>query len=308
MRDGAGAHAGAPSGALLTERAPAKVNLALHVLGRRPDGYHALSSLVAFAGVADRLALAPGPELSLEVSGPTATAAGPDADNLVLRAARHLASLHAGLRAGAFALVKRLPVAAGLGGGSSDAAAALRLLARVNGLAADHPAVLEAARLTGADVPVCLAPRLRMMEGAGETVGPALALPPLFAVLANPRAPVETPGVFAALGLDCGASFAPAAGTLSAPVAPPAATDRGDFVRALSALRNDLEPPAVAVAPVIADVLSALRETPACLLARMSGSGATCFGLYPDRHAAAAAARALARRRPQWWIVPTMLR
>ena len=293
---------------MLTERAPAKVNLALHVLGRRADGYHALSSLVAFAGVSDRVALAPGPELALTVDGPTAGAAGPDADNLVLRAARNLAALLPGLRVGAFTLTKRLPVAAGIGGGSSDAAAALRLLARVNDLATDHPALVEAARQTGSDVPVCLVPRLRMMEGAGETVGRPLALPPLFGVLVNPRVAVETPPVFAALGLARGASFATPDGRPSGAGGPPAAPDRAALITALESLRNDLEAPAIRVAPAIAHVLAALRSTPACRLARMSGSGATCFALYDDCHAAARAARALAGDRPGWWIKPTVLR
>ncbi|WP_188517655.1 4-(cytidine 5'-diphospho)-2-C-methyl-D-erythritol kinase [Alsobacter metallidurans] len=293
---------------MLTERAPAKVNLALHVLGRRADGYHALSSLVAFAGIADRLALAPGPTLSLTVDGPTATAAGPDDDNLVLRAARTFAALSPGLRAGAFTLLKRLPVAAGIGGGSSDAAAALRLLARLNDLAPDHPAVLEAARCTGSDVPVCLVPRLRMMEGAGETVGPPLALPPLFAVLVNPRVAVETPPVFAALGLERGAMFATTTGRQSAPVDAPAAPDRAALITMLATLRNDLEAPAIQVAPAIADVLAAMRAATGCRLARMSGSGATCFGLFDDCHAAAKAARALAAEHPGWWVKPTMLR
>lgn len=293
---------------MLNERAPAKVNLALHVLGRRADGYHALSSLVAFAGVADRLALAPASTLSLTVDGPTATAAGPDDENLVLRAARNLAALVPGLRAGAFTLLKRLPVAAGIGGGSSDAAAALRLLARLNDLAPDHPAVLEAARRTGSDVPVCLVPRLRMMEGAGETVGPPLALPPLFAVLVNPRVAVETPPVFAALGLERGAMFTVPTGELSEPIRQPEASSRAALIESLATLRNDLEAPATQVAPVIADVLAALRAQAGCRLARMSGSGATCFALFDNCHAAAKAARALAGQRPGWWVKPTMLR
>ncbi len=155
----------------LATRAPAKINLTLHVLGRRPgDGYHALESLVVFAGASagDLLTLEPGPALDLAVTGPTAGPAGPTGDNLVMRAARHLAAEIDGLTMGRFRLVKRLPVAAGIGGGSSDAAAALRLLGRLNGLSPDHPALMEAARRTGADVPVCLDPRARMMRGAGR--------------------------------------------------------------------------------------------------------------------------------------------
>ena len=292
---------------MLTERAPAKVNLALHVLGRRPDGYHALSSLVAFAGVSDRVTLAPGAALSLTVNGPTAPAAGPDDDNLILRAARSLAALRPGLRLGAFTLLKRLPVAAGIGGGSSDAAAALRLLAKLNNLPVDAAEVLQAARQTGSDVPVCLVPSMRMLEGAGETVSPPLRLPPLYGVLANPRVAVETPRVFAALALKPGAAFAPR-GEPSRDIAPPTASARAGLIAALASLRNDLEPPAAAIAPVIADVLAALRADSACLLARMSGSGATCFALYADCHAAARAARVLKAAHPQWWVKPTMLR
>ncbi|PSC04680.1 4-(cytidine 5'-diphospho)-2-C-methyl-D-erythritol kinase [Alsobacter soli] len=301
--------AGAPPGAAaLSEKAPAKVNLALHVLGRRADGYHSLSSLVAFAGAADLLAFAPDPELSLTVAGPTARAAGPAEDNLILRAARNLAACRPGVKLGSFSLTKRLPVAAGIGGGSSDAAAALRLLARANDIPPDHPALVEAARLTGADVPVCLRPQMRMMEGAGEVVGPPLGLPPLFAVLVNPRVPVETPSIFRELGLERGGEFT-IQGEPARPVIPPGGSGtRADLVAALASLRNDLERPAIAVAPVIAEVLAALRGTADCALARMSGSGATCFGLYPDCHAAARAAHALRAKQPDWWISATLLR
>src|SRR3954452_3433571 len=176
----------------LTARAPGKINLTLHVLGRRADGYHELESLVAFAGAADTLSLTPAPALALAMEGPTAGSAGEGGDNLVLTATRHLAERVDGLRVGAFRLTKRLPVAAGIGGGSSDAAAALRLLARLNDLDLDPSGVPEAARATGADVPVCLVPRARMMAGVGERLGPALALPALFAVLVNPGVPVPT--------------------------------------------------------------------------------------------------------------------
>jgi len=150
------------------EKAPAKVNLTLRVLGRRADGYHELESLVAFAGVGDALTFVPGDALTLIVSGPTAPAAGDNADNLVLKAARALAERIAGLTLGRFALSKRLPVAAGLGGGSADAAAALRLLAQANEIAPDDPRLMQAAQATGADVPVCLDPRPRLMRGVGE--------------------------------------------------------------------------------------------------------------------------------------------
>ena len=186
---------------MLIDRARAKINLTLHIEGRRPDGWHALESLVCFAGKSDALTLTPGGALSLTVDGPTAMAAGDGDDNLVLRAARHLAGLVPGLTMGAFHLTKRLPVAAGVGGGSADAAAALRLLARTNGLSIEDERVMEAARLTGADVPVCVGSRARMMRGVGGDLGPALHLPPLFAVLVNPGVPVETKSVFARIGL-----------------------------------------------------------------------------------------------------------
>jgi 4-diphosphocytidyl-2-C-methyl-D-erythritol kinase len=288
---------------LLADRAPAKVNLTLHVLGRRAgDGYHALESLVAFAGTTDRLTLNPDAPLGLTVSGPTAGPAGPTDDNLVLRAARGLAARVPDLRTGTFDLIKRLPVAAGIGGGSSDAAAALRLLARLNGLPLDHAAVVAAARETGADVPVCLDPRSRMMRGAGEEIGPALGLAPLPAVLVNPGVPVPTAPVFNALGLAVGQDLA------GAPHPEIARNlDADALLATLGPARNDLEAPALTVAPVIGDVLAALRAC-GCRLARMSGSGATVFALFADRRGAVRAASALRAARPAWWVAPTYLR
>ncbi|WP_114946579.1 4-(cytidine 5'-diphospho)-2-C-methyl-D-erythritol kinase [Microvirga calopogonii] len=283
----------------LATRAPAKINLTLHVLGRRADGYHDLESLVAFAGTGDDLQLEPGAGLGLEVSGPTASLAGSDADNLVLRAARLLADRVEGLQLGTFHLKKRLPVAAGIGGGSSDAAAALRLLARLNGLPLSHPAVLEAARLAGADVPVCLEPKARMMRGVGEELGASLNLPRLFAVLVNPRVPVETPAVFRALGLQPGQSLAGA---------PHPIVERSTLLDTLKVARNDLEPPALRVQPLIGEALGLLRQTIGCRLARMSGSGATVFGLYDDCEAATEAAKAVKRARRDWWVTATSLR
>ena len=288
----------------LVTRAPAKINLTLHVLGRRAgDGYHELESLVVFSGSGDTLTLEPGPDLDLTVSGPTAGPAGPLSDNLVIRAARHLERQRPGLALGAFHLVKRLPVAAGIGGGSSDAAAALRLLARLNGIAADDPALLAAARATGADVPVCLDPRARMMSGAGERIGPALRLAPIPAVLINPGVPVETAPVFRALGLAVGQrhSLDPH------PVVAPDLT-RGALLRMLAPARNDLEAPARHLAPVIDEALAALRREPGCDLARMSGSGATVFGLFANRSQAAGAARRLGIGHPGWWVTPALLR
>ncbi len=290
-----------PSGVLAT-RAPAKVNLTLHVLGRRADGYHELESLVVFAGVADRLELIPGQGLSLKVRGPTAGTSGPTSDNLVLRAAHALAGRVPGLRLGTFRLTKNLPAAAGIGGGSSDAAAALRLLAQLNHLPANDARVAEAARSTGADVPVCLDPRPRMMCGVGERIGPPLALPPLFAVLVNPRVSVPTPEVFRRLARppgEVGPSDHPAV---------PEGVAAADLLEFLEDGRNDLEPPAMAAEPMIGAALTRLRAHEECRLARMSGSGATVFGLFDDCRAAARAARSIRSAQPAWWVKATVLR
>jgi 4-diphosphocytidyl-2-C-methyl-D-erythritol kinase len=293
----------------LAARAPAKVNLTLHVLGRRPDGYHDLESLVAFAGTGDDLNLTPGPRLAVTASGPTAAESGAGGDNLVLRAARALSERVPGLATGAFHLTKRLPVAAGLGGGSSDAAAGLRLLARLNGLSIRDPALLDAARATGADVPACLDPRARMMAGAGEALGPPLRLPPLFAVLANPAVPVQTAEVFQALGLAPGESRRGASHPAAAPhpdIAP--SMDPAALLAALRTARNDLESAAIALAPAVGEALATMRAVAGCRLARMSGSGATVFGLFDDRETAATAANGICRTRPGWWVKATSLR
>jgi 4-diphosphocytidyl-2-C-methyl-D-erythritol kinase len=278
------------------ETAPAKVNLTLRVLGRRADGYHDIESLVVFAGVGDELTFAPGAELALTVAGPTADAAGDIADNLVLKAARALAARVEGLEVGSFALSKRLPVAAGLGGGSSDAAAALRLLAAANGIAPGDPRLMQAARATGADVPVCLDPRPRLMRGIGDVLSEPLDVPKLPAVLVNPGVAVPTRDVFAALNLKPGAQ--------PADTAPPKTMALLDEI---SNGRNDLEEPAIELQPVIANVLAVLRRLDGCRLSRMSGSGATCFGLFDSTHAAEAAARTLHVGYPNWWVRATVL-
>ncbi len=281
-------------------RAPAKVNLTLHVLGRREDGYHELDSVVAFAGVCDWLEFTPGPALALETFGPTAPAAGPDDDNLVLRAARALAERVAGLTLGRFRLTKMLPVAAGLGGGSSDAAAALRALARYNHIANDDPRLTQAAQATGADVSVCLAPRARMMRGAGEHVSSPLGMAPLPALLVNPRVAVPTPLVFAALGL--------ARGERSGRWPSPEPHGADDAIAALDDGRNDMQAAAEAIAPAITTALAALAATEGAIITRMSGSGASCFALYRDRSSAARAAARVRALRPDWWVRATMLR
>jgi 4-diphosphocytidyl-2-C-methyl-D-erythritol kinase len=282
------------------ERAPAKVNLTLRVVGRRPDGYHDLESLVVFASVGDALTLAVGARLSLTVRGPTAGSAGAIADNLVLKAAQALAERVDGVKSGRFVLSKRLPVAAGLGGGSADAAAALRLLARKNRLALDDARLRDAARATGADVPVCLDPRPRLMSGIGDLLSAPLELPRLAAVLVNPRVAVPTKGVFEKLA----APRVLRAAAMSEDY-PPA--DRAGLIKYLADRGNDLEAPAIALQPVVADVLDALRRLSGCRLARMSGSGATCFALFDNAKAAAAAARVLRGRKPEWWVRSAML-
>jgi 4-diphosphocytidyl-2-C-methyl-D-erythritol kinase len=286
----------------LTEPAPAKVNLTLRVTGRRADGYHELESLVAFARVADRVGFAPGEALALDVAGPFAAAAGELADNLVLKAARELARRAPALALGRFSLTKELPVAAGLGGGSADAAAALRLLARANALALDDARLADAARATGADVPVCLDAKARVMRGIGEVLSPPLDLPPLPAVLVNPGVPLSTKDVFAA--------FARAGERMPGAPFDAAAVSGAAVETALAVLAggaNDLEAAAVALAPAVAQALAALAATPGCRLARMSGSGATCFGLYPSEAAAAAAVGAITDAHPLWWVRATLL-
>jgi 4-diphosphocytidyl-2-C-methyl-D-erythritol kinase len=288
---------------ILSDRAPAKINLTLHIEGRRPDGYHDLQSLVAFAGAGDFLSFSRGDFFDLTLEGPTAMEAGDGGDNLVARAERALRAEKPGLATGAFHLVKRLPVAAGIGGGSSDAAAALRLLARANDLGPDDPALHAAARKTGADVPVCLDPRARMMSGVGEKLGAPIRLPPLFAVLVNPRVAVETRAVFHKLGLRPGQTLG---------YGPHPAISSGlDFeslLRVLRKGRNDMEDAACVIAPVVGHVLAVLSGARGCRLARMSGSGATCFALFETCRQAGAAAKAIAQGHPEWWVKPTLLR
>ena len=283
------------------ENAPAKVNLTLRVLGRRADGYHELESLVAFAEVGDRLSFAPGAELVLTVHGPNAAQAGEGADNLVLKAARALAARVSGISLGAFDLDKRLPVAAGLGGGSADAAAALRLLARANNIPADDGRLYDAARVTGADVPVCLDPRPRLMRGIGEILSVPLKLPALPVVLANPGVALPTKSVFAGWK-----RAGPQALTLDV-AAVAKITGREEYLQLLATQANDLESAAIAVEPVIAEMLVALRGLGGCRLARMSGSGGTCFALFASAAAAIEAANALSGKYPQWWARPSAL-
>ena len=286
----------------LIERAPAKINLTLHVMGRREDGWHELESLVAFTRGGDTLSLAPAEAVSLVVEGPTASSSGDPDDNLVIRVTRALAANVDGLGVGAFHLLKRLPVAAGIGGGSSDAAAALRLLTRLNDLAIDDPRVMAAARDTGADVPVCLAARARMMAGVGERLGSPLALPPLPALIVNPGVPLETRSVFKRMDLS--------PGWRNAAAAHPLVTDGLSADALLATIkrgRNDMEDAACVLAPVVSSVLAVLGAAPGCRVARMSGSGATCFGLFTDCKAVARARKAILRAHPAWWVKSAML-
>ncbi|MDC7784510.1 4-(cytidine 5'-diphospho)-2-C-methyl-D-erythritol kinase [Rhodoplanes sp. TEM] len=286
---------------LLEDTAPAKVNLTLRILGRRADGYHELESLVTFTSLGDRLTLAPGTPARLDVSGPTAVQAGPVADNLVLKAARLLAERVPDLALGAFDLVKRLPAGGGLGGGSSDAAAALRLLARVNGLSLDDPRIAEAAVTAGADVPVCLAGKPRIMRGIGEVLSPPVALPPLFAVLVGPGFPLATRDVFTRLGLTPGERRGEPTADADLPA------DADGLYEYLAENGNDLEPPAIAIAPKVGELIAMLRRLRGCRLARMSGSGSTCFALFDDPRAAADAAVTLGTSHPSWWVQATAL-
>jgi 4-diphosphocytidyl-2-C-methyl-D-erythritol kinase len=283
----------------LTARAPAKVNLTLRVAARRSDGLHEIDSLVVFSDIADELSLDPLRPRGLELLGPLRAECGPVADNLVLKAAGVLAARVFDLKIGHFALIKRIPVAAGLGGGSADAAAALRLLAQANGLRPDDPRLHEAARVTGADVPVCLDPLPRIMRGTGEVLSAVFKLPPLAAVLVNPAVALPTREVFDAFDA-LRAGPPPQAG-------PPSFNAREELLAFLEAQPNDLETAAISLRPVIGEVLSTLRDLESCRLARMSGSGATCFGLFDTEEAAASAARQLRAAHSGWWIEETAL-
>ena len=272
-----------------TERAPAKVNLTLQITGRRPDGYHLLDSLVVFAGAHDLVSARASDTLFLELAGPFAHALSADPDNLVLRAARALAEACGAAPRAALRLEKHLPVASGIGGGSSDAAAALRVLARLWGLEVRAETMRDLAVGLGADVPVCLGRVPRVMQGVGEVLRPAPVLPACGLVLVNPGQALATQAVFRARS----AGFSqPAAWPESWP-------DAAAMAAGLASGTNDLQAAAVALCPAVGEVLAALAEVRGCLLARMSGSGATCFGLFASAPEALRAAAALAQ--PGWW-------
>ncbi|HLL58325.1 MAG TPA: 4-(cytidine 5'-diphospho)-2-C-methyl-D-erythritol kinase [Allosphingosinicella sp.] len=277
----------------MEEIAYAKINLALHVRAREPDGYHRIETLFAFAEDGDRLSVKPGEGLSLDIIGPFAPGLGGEKDNLVLRAAEALRK-RCGVRAGASLLLdKRLPVASGIGGGSADAAAALRLLTRFWSLLVADETLLEIAGELGADVPACVASRTARGEGRGDVLsfedGAALSGMPL--LLVNPRVPVSTAAVFRAWGgADRGAL--PAGFPLDAALAG----------------RNDLESPARSLAPEIDLVLAELGSAPGARLTRMSGSGATCFALFDSEDQRDEARERIALAHPHWWQLATRLR
>ena len=275
--------------------APAKINLTLHITGQRDDGYHLLDSLVVFAPVGDALRVAPAAELSLRLEGPEAEGLPANGDNLALRAAAMV-----GEGQGAeIILEKTLPVASGIGGGSADAAAAARaVLAGAGALDGAGLARAEAALLAlGADVPMCLRSRPVRVRGIGEGLEP-VTLPPLPAVLANPRVPVSTPQIFRSLTSRDNPPM---------PEVLPEFVDAEALIDWLKDMRNDMEPAAKALEPMIGTVLSELSALPGCRLARMSGSGATCFGLFATMAEAGAAAAALRAARPDWWIAEGLL-
>ena len=271
------------------EPAPAKINLFLHVTGKRDDGYHLLDSLVVFAGVGDRVSAEPADGMSLRLTGPFAAQLDSGPDNLVRRAAQALADA-AGIRLdAALVLEKNLPIASGIGGGSADAAATLRLLGRLWGVRLDSSTLHVLATRLGADVPVCLRGQPTRMRGIGDRLDPAPVLPECGLVLINPGVTLGTADVFRARS-----------GGFSEAVSLPASWESAAAMATdLAGPRNDLEPPAISLRPVIAEVLATLSDRPGCLLARMSGSGATCFGLFADPEQARREAAALAR--PGWW-------
>lgn len=273
---------------MIEETAPAKLNLALHVRARRPDGYHELETLFAFVADGDTIRLDPAGPPGLTITGPFAAGLSGEGDNLVTRAERLFAEQVKPVPPAAIELVKRLPVASGIGGGSADAAATLRALARAHGVATDDPRLIDCAEALGSDVPACLLGRAALGRGRGERLDPLSDLPPLPALLVNPLVPVSTAAVFARWdGVDRGG------------------IPDGDAIAAALAGRNDLEPPARAIAPVIDRVLDRLATQSGLVLARMSGSGATCFALFDTGEARGAAARALSDQ--PWWCLKTVL-
>ena len=272
--------------------APAKINLYLHITGRRADGYHLLDSLVAFAGVGDIVSVRPATRLGLVIDGPLADRAPKGNLNLVLTAAHRLAKATGTADGAAIRLTKFLPVAAGLGGGSADAAAALRALAALWGVADENGVLGAVAETLGADVPVCLAGSATFVGGIGERLTPAPTLPRTWLVLANPGVALETPRVFAARA----GPFSKTDRFVDAPAA------ARELAVVLASRANDLTTAAVSLAPAVDETLAALAAEPAALMTRMSGSGATCFALFAQAAEAKAAAARLTAAHPDWWV------
>ncbi len=290
----------------LHNRASAKVNLTLRVLDKRADGYHDLVSLVAFADVGDELAFSAGGGLDLDLTGPNAAVTGAASDNLVLIAARELAERIAGLKLGRFELTKHLPVGAGLGGGSADAAAALRLLAAANDLELEDPRILTAAGKTGADVPVCLQQKARVVSGIGERLSVPLRLPPLPAVIVFPGVSLATEEVFQSydeVGVESlSGNFADHPDSGAIPL------ERDKFIAFLNTQTNDLAHTAHQLTPAITTVDERLYRTSGVRLVRMTGSGSSVFALYDDMALAEKAAKEIRLECSDWWIEATTLR
>lgn len=284
----------------ISEPAAAKINLSLEIRGKRANGYHELSSLVVFTKMGDELTAQPAADLSLRLAGPFAASLANEADNLVLRAARALQRQCGETRGAALVLEKNLPVASGIGGGSADAAATLRALIKLWQVEISQTDMQTLALSLGADVPVCLGSQSCRMAGIGEQIEPVAYMPRFSLLLVNPMVAVATRDVFARLE----------APSLTGDVPPLDVPDFASVTALLAWLQdhgNDLQSPATQVEPIIAEVLSALQADERCLLARMSGSGATCFGIYADEVEAAAAASMIGRRRPNWWVAATSL-
>jgi 4-diphosphocytidyl-2-C-methyl-D-erythritol kinase len=288
----------------VTEKARAKINLTLTILGRRSDGYHALLSLVAFADVADIVTLDPGAATGVTVAGPFADAIS--APNLVETALRIVSEHLPGLEIGHVTLDKQLPVASGIGGGSADAAAALRAIRTAHPQATADLDWMSIARRLGADVPVCFADRAVWMSAVGDHLHDLSSpLPQLHAVLVNPRSPVpgdKTARVFRALGAPPISGSGDGVAT-----ARPAIPDRDELLALMHRMGNDLEAPATAVVPQVQDVLAALETCSGAEIAHLSGAGPTCFAVFPNKALATAAAASLVATHPSWWIVPTVI-
>ena len=283
---------------IITVDAPAKINLFMHITGKRTDDFHLLESLTVFAECGDRVSVQPSDTFSLSISGPFSNGlAANDPDNLVLRAANQLARKFDRRGGAEIHLDKNLPVSSGIGGGSADAAATLRALEMMWNLGTDAGCLADIGLALGADVPVCLYGEPALMSGIGETVEPVSRLPDCSLVLVNAGEPVSTPEVFAQRTGD----FSPSGSW-------PLTTSYKDFVAALAARRNDLSDAAIDVAPSIGEALGGLGQSAGCDLARLSGSGGTCFGLYRDMAAARSAAAEISERNPHWWVVATEVR